>query len=306
MPQATNRRQFLKQATGFTIGLAFTSTALPYELKAEVIAPVTRWVSDGYLNKRIRQRILQIKSQNPHLRLGETHCHSTFSDGNYSIEDLIRRSSYLGLDFLLITEHQIPKIYPLDRSLLSFQKRLKVYNEWNNTKIPPIRLYPAIETSTQQGHLIVVFPEQYLKQNLYNDLRLTMKPYDSKFCKMDEMAKIARILGGVTLIPHPEIERNYPFGAKISFVQKYLLGLVDGIEDISTGHCYEENFAEKLNIASIGSSDDHFNMLIGTTVTVYDSRHHPDFLSAVRAKETQAVKIDDSLRPFLSAGRLLI
>ena len=36
-------------------------------------------------------------------------------------------------------------------------------------------------------------------------------------------------------------------------------------------------------VASIGSSDDHFNLIIGTTVTGYDSRRHQDYcLSRIR------------------------
>ena len=300
-----NRRHFLKRATGLSLGLAAAGISLPMDVKAKAVTPITGWVADGYLNQCIRQNILQIKSEFTHLRLGETHCHSLFSDGNYSVSNLMHRASYLGLDFLIITEHHIPKIYDLDRSLLSFRKRAKVYEEWDDPKLNPIQVYPAIEISTQQGHLILVFPEEYLKSNHYQDIRLLLEVYDSKFPQMADAAEIIRTLGGVSIIPHPEIDRGYPFGAKISFIREHLLGLVDAIEDISTGHGYEKNFGEQLNLASIGSSDDHFNILIGTTATAYDSRFYPDFISAVRAKETQAIKVENSLHPFIAASRLV-
>ena len=81
---------------------------------------------------------------------------------------------------------------------------------------------------------------------------------------------------------------------------------MDAIEDISTGHGYDENYSDELGIASIGSSDDHFNLIIGTTVTAYDSTRHKDFISAVRARETQAINIDDSLRELIAAVRIVL
>ena len=84
------------------------------------------------------------------------------------------------------------------------------------------------------------------------------------------------------------------------------MGVVDAIEDISTGHGYHKNYSEELGLASIGSSDDHFNFIIGTAVTVYDSAEHKDFISAVQARATKAVKVESSLDQLIVAGHAIL
>tara|TARA_B100000686_G_C16802828_1_gene987396 strand:- start:5699 stop:6607 length:909 start_codon:yes stop_codon:yes gene_type:complete len=301
-----NRRDFLKQILGFSISLAIGGVALPTRVKGAVVAPITKLTANAFINETIRQRITDIKTKHPSWKLGETHCHSLFSDGNFNVSDLIHRSSRLGLDFLVITEHQIPKLYNLNCSLRSFTNRSKIIDEWNEKENEPIKLYPGIETSTQQGHMISVFPEDFLQIKNHNDIKSLYGPFDILPPQMELAAKHARLLNGVTIIPHPEIQRRYPFGAKVSFIRKHLTGLVDAIEDISSGHGYETNHSKQLNLASIGSSDDHFNLFIGTTVTSYDSKRHSNLLSAIRAKETTAIKIDNSLQPLVSAGRIIL
>ena len=84
------------------------------------------------------------------------------------------------------------------------------------------------------------------------------------------------------------------------------MGLVDGIEDISSGHGYEKNYSKKLNLSSVGSSDDHFNLTIGTTATGYDGSLYTNLITALQAKATKAIKIEDSLRDIITAARMII
>ena len=99
----------------------------------------------------------------------------------------------------------------------------------------------------------------------------------------------------------------YPFGACINWVKENLIGLADGIEDISSGHGFhQENYSEKLGLAAIGSSDDHFNLLTGTAVTAYDGSLHNNLINAVKAKETKAIMVDNSLQPLLKLARYAI
>ena len=81
------------------------------------------------------------------------------------------------------------------------------------------------------------------------------------------------------------------------------IGLVDGVEDISTAHGYQKDYLRELGLASIGSSDDHFNLLVGTAVTAYDGSLHSDLISAVKAKQTEAIIVENSLQPLLAAAR---
>ena len=177
---------------------------------------------------------------------------------------------------------------------------------WKLKNIPRINIYPAFEISTLQGHLILVFPSHFLKDKYHKEFRSQFLIYDRKMDDIDKIIQLSQPFGGVSIIPHPEIERKYPFGVKINFIKNNLIGLIDGIEDISSGHGFDENYSKELNIASVGSSDDHFNLTIGTTVTGFDGYRHKNLISALKAKATQAIKIEDSLQDFIAAARMVL
>jgi len=301
-----NRRGFLKSIAGFSIALAGAQLAIPITAKCKMLAPVTDLVGKVFLDQRIKDNIAQLKRDKPYLKVGETHCHSVFSDGTYSIDKILSRSAKLGLDFLVITEHVQPHQYPLEYTLASIKERARCCDEWNHPGLEPIDVYPGFEVSTLQGHLILVMDQEYLKPKNLSEIKTQFSPMDHEMLSMEASAKMVQPFGGVSIIPHPEIKRAYPFGVPISFARQNLTGLVDAIEDVSTGHGYEESYSEELGLASIGSSDDHFNLIIGTTVTGYDSRKHNNFLSAVKARETQAIKVNDSLDDILGMARLVL
>ena len=153
----------------------------------------------------------------------------------------------------------------------------------------------------------MVFPEEISKPGRRREMVQLFSPLDNRMVSMEKAALLAKPLDGISIIPHPNINRyKHPFGASTSFIKDHLLGLVDAIEDISTGHGYNKTYSNDLGLASIGSSDDHFNFIIGTTVTAYDSAKHKDFISAVQARATKAIKIEDSLDDFIMAGRTII
>ncbi len=301
-----DRRSFLKTLAGFGLGLTGAQLALPGTVKCKMLAPVTDLVARSYLDDSIKRKISALKSAHPSLVIGDTHCHSTFSDGTRSVESILQRSAELGLDFLVITEHLMPNEYPLENSLASIRERRRCVDEWKSKTTAPIQVYPAFEVSTLQGHLILVFDEDYLQPRTFKDLYKQFSRFNVIMSSMDQTAALGEPFGGISIVPHPERKRNYPFGASVEFIRKHLVGRVDAIEDISIGHGYEEDYSGELGLASIGSSDDHFNMIVGAAVTGYDSSRHKNFLSAVKARETQAIKIEDSLSEIITAARLVL
>jgi len=302
-----NRRSFLKSIAGFSFAAAGAQLAIPISAKCKMLAPVTEVVGKSFLDKRIEGGIARLKRDNPYLKIGETHCHSIFSDGTYSVDKILQRSARLGLDFIVITEHVQPRTFPLEHTLESIRERSRCCREWNHPNLEPIDVYPGFEVSTLQGHLILVMDQDYLKPKNLHELETQFSLFDKKYISMEDCAKMVQPFGGVSIIAHPERTRTaYPFGVSIAFARQNLSGLVDAIEDISTGHSYEENYSEELGMASIGSSDDHFNLIIGTTVTGYDSRKHKNLLSAIKARETQAIKVNDSLDDLLGMARLVL
>lgn len=301
-----NRRNFLKYSAGTALSAAAVGLAIPASARLKMASPVAKLLAKSFLDKRIQQKLRQLREENPRLIFGETHCHSNFSDGANSIKDLMVRGASLGLDFMIFTEHLTMEKYPLEHVLWSFQEQWQQLHQWDLKYLEPITVYPGFEVSTSQGHLILVFPQDYLNPKMYPDIKRRFLGFDEEMVPMEQPARLAKDFGGITIIPHPEVERSYPFGATVPFIRKNLLGLVDGIEDISTGHAYEANFSTELDLASIGSSDDHLNLILGTTVTSYDATRNSDLLSAIRARETLAIKVEESLTPLFAGLRQLL
>ena len=273
--------------------------------KREMAKPFTDITARYFLDSRIGNAIANLKNEQPHLILGETHCHSTFSDGLHSVQSILQRSSLLGLDYVVITDHLLPGKYLTDSITRSLQEQTRCINEWDQS-FKPVQIYPAFEISTLEGHLILIFDAKYFSSENIRDISLQFSKYDYEFVSMLELIPLIESFGGISIIAHPERKRAYPFGTPIKWVKENLIGLVDGIEDISSGHGYRENYSFDLNLASIGSSDDHFNLLTGTAVTTYDGNTHNDLISAVKSRQTKAITIENSLQHLVKIARQVI
>lgn len=289
------RRNFLKRITGYSLALTGGGLALPHRAKCEIVKPFAEIISNFHLDKIIRKNILKIKKQSPNLSVGETHCHSYFSDGSYTVKDLMLRSASLGLDFLVITEHLTPKIFKLDGCLESILAQQKSYQEWSHKKLTPPDIYPAFEISAKEGHIIAVFPREYFSLKLLQEIKRHFMQFYYHKLPVENAAKLIREMGGVSIIPHPNIARLYSFGISSDYIKKNLVGIVDAIEDISTGHGYQKKYSKEIGLASIGSSDDHFNILLGTAVTCFDHSEQKNLIQAIHNHNTHAVQVTNYL-----------
>ena len=270
--------------------------------KRALAKPFSDLTGRYFLNTRIHERISRIKKNNPALVLGETHCHSIFSDGTHSVEDILRRASRLRLDYVVITDHLLPRKYLIESIFKSWEKQAQYIDEWKQPN-DPVKIYPALELSALEGHLILIFDPEYLSPIKFLDISLQFSEFDDQFFSMLEIIPRIGSFGAISIVPHPNKKRAYPFGASIEWIKENLIGLTDGIEDVSSGHGYQENYSEELGLAAIGSSDDHFNLLTGTAVTAYDGNIHNNLINAVKAKETKAIMVDNSLQPLLKLVR---
>ena len=275
------------------------------EKKRKFAKPFADFTGRYFLDARIHKGITCLKSTNPDLIMGETHCHSTFSDGQYCVEDILRRASRLQLDYVVITDHLLPRKYLIKSIFKSWKKQAQYIDEWDQLN-DPIKIYPALEMSALEGHLILIFDQKYLSPKKFSDISLQFSEFDDQFFSMLEIIPRIGSFGGISIVPHPNKKRAYPFGASIEWVKENLIGLADGIEDVSSGHGYQENYSEKLGLAAIGSSDDHFNLLTGTAITAYNGSLHNNLINAVKAKETHAIMVDNSLQPLLKLARYAI
>ena len=276
-----------------------------FATKRHMAKPFADLTARYFLDSRIRKNITHLKNEQPDLILGETHCHSTFSDGSHSVQNILKRAAFLGLDYVVITDHLIPGKFLIETIVASLKEQAQCINEWDETT-KPIKAYPAFEISTMDGHLIIILDPEYLSLEKVSDISLQFSDFDYQFVSMLDVIPRIEPFGGISIIPHPEKKRAHPFGASIKWVKENLVGLVDGIEDISSGHGYQEPYSQELGLASIGSSDDHFNLLMGTAVTAYDGNIHSSLISAVKSRQTKALSVENSLQHLLKIARCVI
>jgi hypothetical protein len=273
-----------------------------FTTKRQLAEPFADFTARNYLDSRIRKNIIHLKKETPSLVLGETHCHSTFSDGSHSVKSIFKRAAFLGLDYVVITDHLIPGKFLIETIVTSLKEQAQCINEWDETT-KPVKAYPAFEVSTIEGHLILILDPEYLSLERACDVSLQFSDFDYQFVSMLDLIPRIKPFGGISIIPHPELKRAHPFGAPVKWIKENLIGLIDGIEDLSSGHGYQENYSQELGLASIGSSDDHFNLLMGTAVTAYDGNIHPDLISAVKSRQTKAISVENSLQHLLKLAR---
>ena len=108
------------------------------------------------LNSIIKNGVM--KQKHDGVLIGDTHSHTTNSDGRKSVESCMNLAIERNLDFLLITDHLDP-LFPKEHFLTT----VKEVNEFL-TRMGEIMSCPAAEITTSQGHLIAYFPEDYLKK----------------------------------------------------------------------------------------------------------------------------------------------
>ena len=187
--------------------------------------PVAEMITHSYLDDRVRGHIQRLKKKEPNLVIGETHCHSTFSDGSHTVETILHRAAKLGLDFVVLTEHLTPRHFPLWKTIRSIKESQRCVSEWSLNNVKPVKIYPAFEVSTSQGHLVLILDEDYLKPKKYSEIEKQFSRIDNKMISMPEAAKLIEPFGGISIIAHPEQKRSYPFGVSVPFASKYLTGL---------------------------------------------------------------------------------
>ena len=187
----------------------------------------------------------------------DLHIHSNYSpDSGLSVDDILRKAVKKGLDGIAICDH--------DTLTGSFHAQKRVY-ELNL----PLLILPAVEVSTNRGHLIVLG----VRENIPSGL------------DPEETIKIAKQKGGVVIAAHPFKKRS------IGDVD----GLdVDAVETFNSRCIFGENkkaekMAMELRIPQVGGSDSHMLATIGSGYTEIDAQ--PDegsVLDAIRNGKTHA------------------
>ena len=215
------------------------------EKKRRFAKPFTDFTGRYFLDERILKGIARLKSDNSDLIIGETHCHSTFSDGQHCVEDILRRASRLQLDYVVVTDHLLPGKYLTESILRSWEKQARFINEWDQPN-SPVKIYPAFELSTLEGHLVLILDPEYFSSEKISDISLQFSEFDYQFPSMFDAIPLIKPFGGISIIAHPNQNRSYPFGASIKWVKENLIGLIDGIGNAE--ETIKEKFGEDVII----------------------------------------------------------
>jgi predicted metal-dependent phosphoesterase TrpH len=179
----------------------------------------------------------------------DLHIHSNYSpDSGLEVDDILRMAVKKGLDGIAICDH--------DTLIGSFHARKRVI-ELNL----PLLVLPAVEVSTNRGHLIVLG----IRTNILSGL------------DPEETIKIAKKIGGVVIAAHP---------FKIRSIGNVEGLYVDAIETFNSRCIFGENkkaekMAIELKLPQVGGSDSHMLATIGSGYTEIDSQ--PDEISVLNA-----------------------
>jgi len=142
---------------------------------------------------------------------GETHCHSDWSDGSETIENLAKIAKGIGYEYLVITDHASPLgiIHGLNEERL-----LKQMNEIDkiNKRISGIKILKGIEVDIKADGSL------FIEDNVLSQLDFVLGAIHSGF-KMDKKDMTMRL---IRAIKNPQIDAiAHPFGRIIQKREGY-------------------------------------------------------------------------------------
>jgi predicted metal-dependent phosphoesterase TrpH len=208
----------------------------------------------------------------------DLHIHTSWhsADSNLSPLELIREAKRVGLDGVVVTEH--------DRGWDRFQAR-GLAAEHN------FIFLRGIEVSTDLGHILVYGLDEYV----------------SGIQRAEKLRRVVEDMGGAMVVAHPfrrAFTPDFRHGKEptpltlAEAAQRPVFGLVDGIEVCNGASIDRENkFAmevcERLGFAPTGGSDAHSELGIGCYATQFDDVIHSeaDVIAALKQGRCRAMAL---------------
>lgn len=211
----------------------------------------------------------------------DLHIHTSWNsaDSNLSPLELIREAKRLGLDGVVVTEH--------DRGWDRFKAR-EIAAEHD------FLFLRGMEVSTDLGHILVCGLEEYV----------------SGIQRAEKLRQVVDEVGGIMIAAHPfrrAFTRDFRQGKEPmpmtleEAAKRPIFDLLDGVEVCNGGSIDRENklaieVCDYLGLAATGGSDAHSELGIGCYATQFDDaiRSEADIIAALKQKRCRAVVLQRS------------
>jgi predicted metal-dependent phosphoesterase TrpH len=216
----------------------------------------------------------------------DLHIHTSWNsaDSNLNPLELIQEAKRLGLDGVVVTEHD------------------RCWDRWSARELAvdhDFLFLRGMEVSTDLGHILVYGLEEYV----------------SGIMRAEKLRQVVDDAGGAMVAAHPFrriFTRDFRNGQEEAprsldeAAQRLLFELTDGIEVCNGGSIDRENklameVCDYLGQAATGGSDAHSDLGIGCFATQFDDpiRTEADVIAALKARRCRAVMLqkgEDGIR----------
>jgi predicted metal-dependent phosphoesterase TrpH len=187
----------------------------------------------------------------------DLHVHSNCSDGQDSVECILRAAVRRGLAGLSITDHD---------TLRGSELALRIIRE---EKLELV-LIPGAEVTTSEGHLLCLGIEELPPRGR----------------SPEETTELAREQGGITIVPHP----YHPFRHAIGRIPD-----CDAVEVYNSKHLFgianarARMGARRRHLPMVAGSDSHFAATVGLGVTDLPATDAEEAVAAIREGRTRVI-----------------
>lgn len=160
---------------------------------------------------------------------GDLHLHSTTSDGQYAVPDMIHIAKLMNLDFIFLTDHN---------------------NFYQNDYIVPdqdIVVLPGAELTHYRGHCNLLGAKRPLDSFFYNTKE-----------ELRNLLETAKTNGALVSINHPFDPDPWRWGFDLPFdLLEIQNGMFNPVTDLPSLQLWEEQLCEHRRLPIVGGSDNH-------------------------------------------------